>query len=334
MIIHQNYYEAFTVTMISVSKKKCGIDTGHFILCIRPVHLDLNMIDKKMKTILCGTDYSENSEAALKYAYALSNTIGAHLKVVHVFDYPTLLDNLSLEPEDPFPDIEGDAYKKHRSKLKTFCTRVLNAELDELNVAVEAIENKSVADGIFSKVEETRAFLLVTGMKGGSALRELLMGNTTKHLIERSSCPVLAIPADAAYSEIKTIVYATDFEDEDIEAIKNLVKIAQPINADIRVLHIHTQNEEAFKIKKKGFEKLLEEQVEYDKLSTEIILSVDIFNSLRIYLGDVGADLVAMLEREKKDMNKKWFHRDFVKRMETYGRVPLLSFNKSNYSAV
>ena len=210
----------------------------------------------------------------------------------------------------------------------------MKTELDELNVTVEAIENKSATDGILSKVEETEAFLLVTGMKGGSALRELLMGNTTKHLIDNSSCPVLAIPVDAAYIEIKTIVYATDFEDEDIEAIKKLVKIVQPVNAHIRVLHIHTQNEEAFKIKKKGFEKLLEEQVEYDKLDVEIILSVDIFNSLRIYLGDVSADLVAMLEREEKDINKKWFHRDFVKRMEAYGRVPLLSFNKSNYSAL
>ena len=285
-----------------------------------------------MKTVLCATDYSENSEAALNYAYALCKDIGANLKVVHVFDYPTLLDDFSLEPKDPFPDIEGDAYKKHHLKLQEFCTRILNTELNELKVEIEAVENKSIVDGIVSKINETDAFLVVTGMKGGSALRELLMGNTTKHLIDRSPCPILAIPEDAGYTEIKTIVYATDFEDEDIEAIKNLVKIAQPINAAIKVLHIHTQDEHAFKIKMKGFEKLLEEQVEYKKLSIDLILSVSVFNSLRIYLGDVGADLIAMLERKEKGINKKWFHRDFVKRMETYGRVPLLSFNDANYS--
>ena len=165
-------------------------------------------------------------------------------------------------------------------------------------------------------------------MKGGSALRELLMGNTTRHLIDTSPCPVLAIPEDASYNQIKTIVYATDFEDEDIEAIKKLVKIAKPLNAEIKALHIHTQNEDAFKIKEKGFKKMLEEQVEYNKLSVEVLLSVATFDSLKIYLGDIDADLVAMLERKEKGIKKKWFHRDFVKRMEIYGRVPLLSFNE------
>ena len=284
-----------------------------------------------MKTILCATDYSKNSEAALKYAHSLSLEIGATLKVVHVFDYPTLLDNLSFEAEDAFPDIEGDAYKKHNSKLKEFCTRILKADLANLNIELVAVENKSVVGGIISKVQEIEAFILVTGMKGGSALREFLIGNTTRHLIDKSPCPVLAIPEDASHNQIKTIVYATDFEDEDIEAIKKLVKIAQPLNAEIKALHIHTQNEDAFKVKEKGFRKILEEQIEYDKLSVEVMLSVAVFDSLKIYLGDIGADLVAMLERKEKGIKKKWFHRDYVKRMEIYGRIPLLSFNESNY---
>ena len=73
---------------------------------------------------------------------------------------------------------------------------------------------------------------------------------------------------------------------------------------------------------------MLEEHVEYNKLSVEVLLSVATFDSLKIYLGDIDADLVAMLERKEKGIKKKWFHRDFVKRMEIYGRVPLLSFNE------
>jgi len=44
-----------------------------------------------MKTILCATDYSPNSIAALKYAYAISKKMDAGLLVIHVFDYPTAL---------------------------------------------------------------------------------------------------------------------------------------------------------------------------------------------------------------------------------------------------
>tara|TARA_R110002051_G_scaffold325501_2_gene428304 strand:+ start:336 stop:1217 length:882 start_codon:yes stop_codon:yes gene_type:complete len=287
-----------------------------------------------MKIVLYATDYSDNAVAALKYAHAISTKIGAGLKVVHVFDYPTMLDNLDLKGEAPFPDIEGDAFKKHHAKLNDFCTEHLKGNLDELNVEIEAIEDKSVVNGIIDKIMQTNALLLVTGMKGGSALRELLMGNTTKHLLDRSPCPVLSIPDDASHLQIDTIVYATDFEDEDIGAIKSLVEIARPFNAEIRALHITTLNENAFKIKREGFKKMLNENVPYEKLSLEVLLSDDIFNTLRIYLGDVGADLVAMLERREKGIKKKWFHRDLVKKMEVFGRVPLVSFNESNYQSV
>lgn len=284
-----------------------------------------------MKTVLYATDYSDNAIAALKYAQAISSKIGARLKVVHIFDYPTMLDDLDLKGEAPFPDIEGDAFRKHHSKLNDFCTEHLKGNLNELNVEIEAIEDKSVVDGIIAKAEQSNALLLVTGMKGRSAIRELLMGNTTRHLLKKSPCPVLSIPDDARHVQIDTIVYATDFEDEDIGALKSLLEIAGGFGAELRVLHITTLEEDAFRIKREGFKKMLDEHVVYEKLSLEVVLSEDIFNTLKIYLDDVNADLVAMLERKDKRMMKKWFHRDLVKKMEVFGRVPLISFNESNY---
>ncbi|WNH13073.1 universal stress protein [Thalassobellus suaedae] len=44
-----------------------------------------------MKTILYATDYSENSELALKYAHNMSVKMKAKLLVIHVFDNPTFL---------------------------------------------------------------------------------------------------------------------------------------------------------------------------------------------------------------------------------------------------
>lgn len=62
-----------------------------------------------------------------------------------------------------------------------------------------------------------------------------------------------------------------------------------------------------------------------------MLFSEAVFESLRVYLGDVGADMVVMLEREKHGFLKKLFHQDPVKKMESYGRVPLMSFNEVNH---
>ena len=52
---------------------------------------------------------------------------------------------------------------------------------------------------------------------------------------------------------------------------------------------------------------------------------------LKIYLEEIEADMVAMLEREKRSLGKKLFHTDLVKKMEQQSLIPLISFNETNY---
>ena len=59
--------------------------------------------------------------------------------------------------------------------------------------------------------------MIVTGMKGENKFKDFIMGNTTRQLLEKAPCPVLAIPEDVVFGEIKTVVYATDYEKEDID---------------------------------------------------------------------------------------------------------------------
>lgn len=283
-----------------------------------------------MKTILYATDYSDNSVAALKYAHKISTQVGARLVITHVFDYPTVLGNKALS--EPFPNLEKDAFKTHLTKLKAFYNQHLGDDLDEMNVSMEVVENKSVVNGIVSKADEIKAFMIVAGMKGKSALKEFIMGNTTRHLIDKAHCLVMAIPEDAYYNEIKTIVYATDFEvDADIEVIQKVIEVANAFDAKIEVVHISTEKEYAGAAQIDWLKNKLKKTVSYKKMGFKILFSEDVFDSLRIYLGDVNADLVIMLEREKSGFFKNLFHRDLVKKMEIYGKIPMISFNKNNF---
>jgi nucleotide-binding universal stress UspA family protein len=284
-----------------------------------------------MKTILYATDYSENSELALKYAFSLSTKMKAQLVVLHVFDYPTLLDNISLKPEPAFPDIEGEAFKKHNTQLKTFCKRVLKSDTATSTIKIDAIENKSVVKGIVEKANEVDAFLIVTGMKGNSNLRELIMGSIAKQLIEKAPCPVLTIPSDSVKTEIETIIYATDFEEEDFGAMDKLTEIARPFNAKIRIIHISALEETVDEKYKTDLEAKIHKYIDYPNLVLDILYSDDALDALKTYYRNSNADLIAMLEREDSGIASRVFHRDLVKRMETYGKIPLLSFNAKNY---
>ena len=159
----------------------------------------------------------------------------------------------------------------------------------------------------------------------------MIMGSTTKHLIEKAPCPILSIPADVSHMPIKTIVYATDFEEEDVYAIRKLAEMAEQFDAEIKVIHISTKEEYKGERQMEWFKEMLHEKVKYGRIDFELLFTDDVFDALRIYLGDTGADLMVMLEREKGGFLKKWFHQDLVKKMESYGRVPLLSFRGANH---
>ncbi|MCM4153442.1 universal stress protein [Arenibacter sp. N53] len=285
-----------------------------------------------MKTLLYATDYSENSVSALKFAHALSLKLGARLVITHIFEFPSILGAEALD--NPLPHIQEVAFKTNRSKLEELCREHLGGHWDNPNIRLEAAENSSVIKGIISKAEEWHAQMIVVGTKGGSGLEELILGSTTKKLIEKAPCPVLAIPKDVGRMNIRTIVYATDFEEEDIHAIQKLTEIAEPLKAKIKVVHISTNEEYAGDLQMEWFKELLKSKVDYPEIEFELLFSADVFDTLRVYLGVVNADIVVMLEREKKGFLKKWFHKDLVKKMEDYGKVSLMSFNEQNHQTL
>ena len=282
-----------------------------------------------MKTILYATDYSDNSVAAFKYAFQMSTQLDMRLVITHVFDNPQPSDTEGFI--DPSLYLGESASKMHRSKLEEFCEAHLGGDWNTTKIQLHAVENRSIVKGIISVAEEWHAQMIVVGMKGESALKELLMGSVAKHLIEKAPCPILAIPEDAQHMPIKTIVYATDFEEEDIFAIRKLAEMAEKLEAEIKIVHISTKEEYDGETQMEWFKEMLQSKVTYERMDFELLFSEDVFESLRLYLGKVNADLMVMLEREGQGFLRKWFHGNLVKKMESYGRVPLLSFKEGNH---
>jgi nucleotide-binding universal stress UspA family protein len=280
-----------------------------------------------MKTIIHATDFSENAITALKYAYALSKKINATLWVINIYDSSRLISNL----DEPYLLTKKELKKQKKLKIRNLCAEHLETNFEKKNLQIEAIEDRSVVNGIISKTDELYASLIITGMKGKSDFKDFLMGSTTKSLIEKAPCPVLAIPENAVLNKIETIVYASDFEQEDISAISRLSKIAKIFKAKIKIVHISTKKEYHAEEQMQWFKEMLEQKVSYEKIEYALFYSDDVFNFLKIYLTEVNADWVAMLERKKKGLVKKLFHTDLVKKMKEQSNVPLISFNEVNY---
>ncbi|MDY0780960.1 universal stress protein [Tenacibaculum sp. IB213877] len=262
-----------------------------------------------MKRILFATDYSENTVSGLKYACNLSEKLNASLFVIYV----------SKKKSD----------KSHEVELENFCREHYDLDLDKLDISFEVIESNSIEKGITNKAKELNADVIITGSKSEKLIKELLLGSTIKHLIDKAPCPVLMVPKKAKVREIKTFVYASDFEESDIKAIDKLLKLVKPFNAMLKIVHF-SKDENIEEEKMEWFKELLREKISYDKIETDVLISDNIFNNLRYYLGKNKADIAVMLERKPRKLVKKLFHADLVKKMGTLSNFPLMSFNETN----
>lgn len=105
----------------------------------------------------------------------------------------------------------------------------------------------------------------------------------------------MAIPLNTRYMPPKTIVYATEFEEEDVYAIRKLSEIAKAFDTEIKVVQIVTQKEYSGETQMEWVKEMLKEKVWYDNMEFKLFFSDEIFESLHNYLGDVNTDLMVML---------------------------------------
>jgi nucleotide-binding universal stress UspA family protein len=276
-----------------------------------------------MKTILYATDYSQNSVAALLYAHTICFKLKAKLLILHVFDEPmSLATKVSLA----YLKKEQELYEMHQMKLEAFCYEHLKDRPIVTDRQVITLENRSSTDGILEAIVTHSPDMVAVGTKGVSALKEFLLGSTAIGLIKKAPCSVLTVPQYTSPAPLKTLVYATDFEEADIFAIRQLVKIANPFKAAIKIVHITTKAEYEEDRKVAWLKKILEQKINYKPMGFERIFSEDISKELHAYMERSEVSILGMLERKDSSLLRKFFHKDLVIAMESYFTIPLLCF--------
>ena len=255
------------------------------------------------------------------FALKIAEKHEAELIMLHVFDVLPVFGQPYIMGPDEMTRQSGKSWKGH---LKEFFKQFNS----DLNPTFIAIENTSVVKGILSVIDKYKPQLVVTGTKGDSTVKELLLGGTTKALVKRSPVPVLAIPEYAELKGYDKVLYTSDFREVDLKALQNLVELVRPFEPEIKVLHMSTDNEYKRLEKLEWFKDLINENVSYPAISCELVLADDTFNTLNKYMTENDFDMLVMLEKEPNGIIDKWFHAGLVSKMEFRTWIPLLSYNE------
>jgi nucleotide-binding universal stress UspA family protein len=142
--------------------------------------------------ILCPTDFSESSRAALEIAAALARDHGAELLILHAVE---TLGPENLTYREAVSHLQPNAYR--RGLLEDL--RRLKPSGGDLKVEYLLLEDDPV-QAILKAASERCCDLIVMGTHGRTGIQRLLMGSVAEQVVRRAACPVLVVKAPLPHS--------------------------------------------------------------------------------------------------------------------------------------
>lgn len=280
-----------------------------------------------MKTILVPTDFSKNSLNAIDYAVALAKKKRAKIILLNTYHHaPPAVDIPT--PSDVINSLRIDSI----SKLETICSEIIKRK----KVKCEYISRFDLAvPGIVNVIKEKKADIVIMGTKGASEVKKLLIGSNTANVIEKATCPVISIPEGAVFNGIKKILFATDYNESDINVIKKIVELAKMFDAKITILHISDGEFNHFSENAylKEFKNKVQKKIHYSKISYKLTEGKRLENALQDEIDKTNPDLLVM-STERRNLLEKLFGSSATKRMVYRSEIPLMVFHHKRKSVV
>lgn len=185
---------------------------------------------KAFSSVVCGTDFSACSAAALEQAIRIAAWSKAPLRVVHAIDTVVVVEIESAL--SPLQKCIRDGLTRDAEKAwQEFASGVRGASALPISVV---IDNRIV--GILRCAREERADLLVVGAFGDRR-PNVGLGTVATACVRKSVADVLLV-RDRQRGPFKTVVAATDFSPTSARALDRAARIAVADGAELHVLYV------------------------------------------------------------------------------------------------
>lgn len=277
-----------------------------------------------MKKILCPTDFSNTAAKAVEYATLIARQAGAHLTLLHVVHLP-IVD--TSETALVASELLGEQMRDAEARLQELCQLMeqRHGANRDGNFTCDYILKEALLTDIAEHLTKTSGYdLIVMGTTGvGNALEGILIGSNAEAVMEQVKCPVLSIPSTAAHPQIRKIVYASDYAPEDIATLRDVLNFASLFDAQVDVVHVVKENASSSDDKKQRFLQELQAAFTGAPLHFEEVVNRHRSEGLKSYYDAAGADMIAILRREKGFL-RELFSQSLAEKMTYQAQVPLL----------
>jgi nucleotide-binding universal stress UspA family protein len=278
-----------------------------------------------MKNIVLLTDFTENSKAAAQTALVLSQKMHKDLILMNTYVfYPTAENYVGGQwyPE-VFKEIEEENQEQIyqlKLQLEELSHTTLDAG-DRRPVIRTTVDIIGLSLGISDVMEKNNVEMILMG----NHKDEVLATNHVNEVIRNAKVPVMVIPPGTNLKKISEIIYATDYNSGDIDAIGYTQRIAKVFGLELKVIHVKEGGKpEPNESDKNEFEDRLK-RIHASNISYQVVNGKDMETRLARAVATEHAGLLAVLHHHHSLIGRLVIHSD-TKQMLKNSKTPMLIF--------
>ncbi len=273
-----------------------------------------------MLSILLPTDFSQNSENAIKYALQLYNKEECKFYFLHC--YPPVIFSYEYQIEKGLigKNIHENIQAETKERLYEFAFSMMRGNGNNQEFDIEVVKG-FLPDQLSRATSKNNIDIIDMGTKGETSSDSVVFGTNTIQVINKRCCPVIAVPENYELKGIENILFPTDLNlPFSYNHLKHIVKIAKHNNSEINVLHISfrgiTSTQQTHKV-------LLEDA--FENLKTKFIIKKDkdISDVVYDYQQENSSELLVMINN-KHMFFENLFFKPTISKIAMHLKTPFL----------
>ncbi len=261
-----------------------------------------------MQTVIVPVDFSETSLNAARYAIQLLNGhYGVNMILHHVYDKASEAAGASQKLET----LKTELREKGIVKIET-----LSEEGSDFITELEKLARHRQAD------------LIIMGITGRSAIGQTFIGSNTLKMVEKKVCPILIIPPDTTYQDIKNVLLTSDFKNVSSATpsvpIKKVLKTFHP---NLHIINVDSEHYVALTQEYQAEREKLKQMFSDFNPEFYFLGLYDVDEAINRFAEDKNVDFIVVIHKEHTILSKL-FVKSHTKKLAYHSSVPVLAVHE------
>lgn len=276
-----------------------------------------------MKKILFPTDFSDVANNAFIHALEFAKKMKGELVLLHTFELPVY--DTQYFPENYnviFESIqlsEFDMFKDEIAKLRTIAQE---RKLDDIKMSHRLMDGNLIYN-IKRAIQEEEIKFVIMGTSGVTGWEDFFLGTNAGSVISTINVPVLCVPLEAKFKKIEIIGFTTRYREKDQKALKDVLKIAKKMQAQVKCLYVKTSSSDV----SEGTIKFWENKFKDEPVQFSVVLDDNVTETILDFALFKDVDMLAMVTY-KRNFFIELFSPSLTKSIANNSNIPILAVHE------